>query len=278
MKRKGMSSGSSMIGEMKKRTEVALRAAGIEHVLRRTLRRIGYDIVRYTPMNIVGLRRNVIIEDTQINLVLDVGANVGDYGRRIRQLGYSGRIVSFEPVAHAYAQLARSAAPDACWEPWHVALGAEDGAGSMKVAADSRYSSLLPMADRYVHDAVAPVGSERVQVHRVDSLAGEIVQPGDRILLKLDVQGSELDVLKGAQATLEQVVAIEVELSTRTVYIGQALLHDVTAYLYERDFEVVSLEPISFDRGTGYLRQVDALLIRPAHASPSPAATRPHHV
>jgi len=128
------------------------------------------------------------------------------------------------------------------------------------------------MAGQYVHHAVAAVGSEDVQIHRLDSLARDIVHAGDRIFLKLDVQGFELEVLQGAQETLGQISAIEVELSTRTVYVGQSLLHEVVAYLCERDFEIVSLEPLSFDRGTGYLRQVDALLIRRAHTSPTAGA------
>jgi FkbM family methyltransferase len=252
--------------------EAALRAAGVERVLRTVLRHVGYDVVRYTPLNIVGLRRQGILEDARINVVLDVGANVGLYGRRIRELGYSGRIVSFEPVANAYAQLAAAAAPDRYWDARNVALGPADGSGSMTVAADSRYSSLLPMAGQYVHDAVAAVGSEDVQIHRLDSLARDIVHAGDRVFLKLDVQGFELEVLHGAQETLGQISAIEVELSTRTVYVGQSLLHEVVAYLGEQDFEIVSLEPLSFDRGTGYLRQVDALLIRRAHTSPTAGA------
>jgi FkbM family methyltransferase len=231
------------------------------------LRRVGFDVVRYTPLNIVGLRRQSILEDAGVDVVLDVGAHVGLYGRRLRELGYSGRIISFEPVADAYAQLGAATARDRHWDAQNVALGAGDGAGSMTVAADSRYSSLLPMAPEYVHEAVAAVASEQVQVRRLDSVAPDILHAADRIFLKLDVQGFELEVLHGAQETFGQIAAIEVELSTRTVYVGQSLFHQIVGFLYERDFEIVSLEPVSFDRGTGYLRQVDALLIRRTHTT-----------
>ncbi len=231
------------------------------------MRRVGYDVVRYTPLNIVGLRRQQMLAELGVTVVLDVGGNIGTYGRRIRESGYTGRIVSFEPIADAYAQLAAAAGPDPDWEARRIALGARDGGDSIVVAADSRYSSLLPMASRYVHDAVAAVASEEIQIQRLDSVAPGFLDADDRIFVKLDVQGFELEVLRGANRTLGQVVAIEAELSTRMVYVGQPLLHEVVAYLYDRGFEIVSLEPVAFDRGTGYLRQVDALLTRMTHTA-----------
>ena len=106
---------------------------------------MGWDIVQYRPATHPLARRARLLKDYRIDLVLDVGANTGQYARQLRELGYKGRIVSFEPLSSAVAELRRAAAYDANWQVRNHACGAENGKREIRVAANSQSSSFLPM-------------------------------------------------------------------------------------------------------------------------------------
>src|SRR3954466_12945604 len=99
------------------------RSLGRDVVRRAVLlaRRAGVDVVRYPRGTPVGGHLEDLLGELGVTLVLDVGANVGEYGVLLRRLGYAGRIVSFEPVA-ANVEGLRSRV-DALWAVEHVALG-----------------------------------------------------------------------------------------------------------------------------------------------------------
>src|SRR5438105_8161614 len=170
----------------------------VKAAARSVLRRLGIDVVRYAPRNYPHLRRPIVLDAEGIDVVRDVGANDGSWARELRAGGYSGRIVSFEPLAQSFAALDRTAD----WEVHRLALGDRSGRTRLHVAANRQSSSLLPMADRHVRAAPesAVVGTEEVEVARLDDLG--VVQSGDRVYLKLDVQGAELDMHGGAAQTL----------------------------------------------------------------------------
>src|SRR5215831_3678983 len=92
---------------------------GLYHTLRRWLWKTGVDVTRSSPLT----HRMQLIEKYAIDLVLDVGANTGQFARQLRQYGYTGRIVSFEPLRAALLQLQTQAARDPAWEVWPYALG-----------------------------------------------------------------------------------------------------------------------------------------------------------
>ena len=221
--------------------------------LRSLLRRLGVDVVRYAPRNYPHLRRPLLLADERIDLVLDVGASDGSWARALRDEGFDGRIVSFEPLAESFAELERAAD----WEVHRLALGDRSDRARLHVAANRQSSSLLPMGERHLQAAPdAPVvGSEEVEVATLDDVG--VVRPGERAYLKLDVQGAELDVLRGAAKTLESVRVVEAELSAVELYERQALLGEVAEHLRAAGFELIGLEPSFRDRATGDLLQVN---------------------
>jgi FkbM family methyltransferase len=168
-----------------------------------------------------------------IDLVLDVGANDGATGKWLRERGYRGRIVSFEPQSDVFRALEKTAEGDARWECRRLALGAVDGARRMKVSGFSPSSSLLPMRDEHIEvwPESRPVGDEEVQVARLDGLAAELQIASHRTLLKADVQGYEMEVLKGAGRVLQQIEAAYFELLFAPFYEGQSEYFEVMATL-----------------------------------------------
>jgi len=200
-----------------------------------------------------------------IDLVLDVGAHRGAYARQLRQAGYRGRMVSFEPLSRPYGELENASANDPLWDARRLALGERSGRARIHRAGNSVSTSLLEMTERHV-DAMpssAPVGAEEVQLARLDEICEDVVGTAERLFVKLDVQGYEGRVLDGATETMARVRAIELEMSLVELYGGQPLLPAVFERLVADGFECVGLEPAFTDRRTGYVLQVDGLFVRP---------------
>lgn len=226
----------------------------------RVARRMGYEVRQYTPLRSLAAAREELL--AKVDVVLDVGANAGQYGEMLRELGFAGRLVSLEPVAEAYAELERRAAADDAWEAVRVAASDVDGEITLNVTEDSRSSSVLPRNERFADKAGwSPKESRTVVARRLDGLVAELLRPQERAYLKLDIQGYERHVLDGAGDALARFDALELELSVTPLYEGQPSLAEMLPLLEQRGFKPVSIEPILLD-DDGLLMELDGLFAR----------------
>ena len=206
------------------------------------------------------------LANRRVDLVLDVGASTGNYGWTIRAGGYRGRICSFEPLQAAFAKLEKLAAEDPGWTCHRLALGAESGEAEINVAGNSDSSSLLEMGERHARSDPASVyiGKERIELSTVDEVWERLVRDGEGVFLKLEVQGYELEALRGAERSLPRLTGVQTELSLVPLYEGAPSWTDVVAHLQERGFQPERLEPAFEDPATGQVLQVDAVFMREA--------------
>jgi FkbM family methyltransferase len=202
-----------------------------------------------------------LIEEHGIRLVLDVGGNAGQYATGLREAGYRGPILSFEPLHEAYGKIATAASSDPDWETINVALADRPGTKTIHVSANSFSSSFFPtITDRCVAAApeAAYVGTEVVDVTTLDA----VTLPPGNLMLKMDTQGTEPDVLRGAHEVLKRVLVIEVELSLVELYEGQDLSDAVCRLLRTLGFVPVSVDSAFADPATGELLSLDVLFVR----------------
>ena len=231
---------------------------------RRAARQVGYDLAEYPGLAF--RRRMKLWDHFGVDLVLDVGADTGEYVQTIRRHGYAGRVVSFEPLSSAFALLRQSAAGDPHWETVNVALGDHDGRATIHIAGNSHSSSLRPMLGAHLEAAPRSVyvGTEEVRVRRLDTVFDEYRRGARRVYLKVDTQGWEREVLAGGDRVLEQIGGLQLEMSLVPLYGGQTLFADLLELVTRRGFTLMSLEPGFADERTGQLLQVDGVFFRAA--------------
>jgi FkbM family methyltransferase len=219
------------------------------------------------------VRRRRLLARLGIDVVLDVGANAGQYGETLRKSGYEGRIVSFEPLDAAFAELSGVVEADPRWEARQLALGAKDGSAQINVAGNSTSSSLLPMGERHLQSAPqsAYVDVQRVETARLDTIWDDVVHDAANVWLKMDVQGFEAQVLRGAEGSIDSIAAVQAELALVPLYDGELGWRELLAYLEERGFMLGGLEPGFSDPETGQLLQFDGIFVREPAVAVSPA-------
>lgn len=235
----------------------------IKQLLIKLLHLLALDVRNYTISSYA--RTKKIMDYHHINLVLDVGANRGQYYNFLRTLGYSGKIISFEPLSDAHSYLEKISKKDPLWEiAPRLAIGNEEGEISINIAGNSESSSLLLMLDRHRNAAPksAYVGCETVKITRLDSVCPSYINQDSQIFLKIDVQGYEQKVLEGAQGILPQVKGIQLEVSFVPLYEGELLFREMLDYMNHLGYSLTYLNPGLFDCNTPQLLQTDAIFCR----------------
>ncbi len=233
--------------------------------VRKLANQLGIEITRFNSKGSDRARLSRFLLSRQVNLVFDVGANVGQYGKELRALGYGGRIVSFEPVESAHLRLKKVAARDANWvvAP-RTAIGSEEGVICINVCANSVFSSVF----RGTHllgrmDANAQVAhEEQVPLVTLNSMAPQYIERDDVAFLKIDVQGFEYEVLHGADKILSSLCGVQLELSLLPLYQGEKPFRFMLDFMESKRFELHSLASVFADETTGREIQLDAIFVR----------------
>jgi FkbM family methyltransferase len=217
---------------------------------KRLFRSFGYELVTADTAREYLLAGNLreLCRRFQIGLVLDVGANEGQYYDFLRgQVMYSGPVVSFEPVPSLARALADRSRRDRRWEIRQTALGSGKGTGQFNVAGSSQVSSFLAFSDNARHIPVVAV--ETVAIDTLNDLGPELFRdvPPERTFLKLDTQGYDLEVLKGASDYVDRLPFLTTEVPFIHIYENMPGYEDYFAYFRERKFGLVGMWSTSRD-------------------------------
>lgn len=209
----------------------------------------GYELVRRSRQTTLDSHIMQLIAHCRVNLVLDVGANNGGFGKKLRQEGYRGEIHSFEPVSGTFEMLQRVARNDHRWLVHKLALGDTPGRKSINITASSDFSSFLDPSsygrDQYKETCL--LDSETVDVDRVDNfLAAHVKDHAERrIFLKMDTQGYDLNVFGGASRSLPSIACMLSELSLIPIYAEMPHYLEALRRYEDQGFAVTGIFPVS---------------------------------
>lgn len=231
----------------------------MKDLVKGVLNGFGFELIRKRP------HVEDLLLSNHIDVVLDVGANDGLYGRYLRSAGYRGRIVSFEPVRETFEALRTQAETDPLWEAINVGLGRAEGVETIQISRRSVFSSILqplPTLREFAPEDVELVGKEQLTLKTLDSQFPKVVHANERVFLKIDTQGYEKEVILGAEATLPLLWGIQLELSLKPLYKGEASIGEMIAMLDRHGFRMRLIDPVTYDHGQGVLLQIDCIFLK----------------
>lgn len=224
-----------------------------KRIIKRALRSAGYQLSARKP----GFAD--LMKHHGIATVFDVGANEGQYGAELREHGYGGDIVSFEPIATVYDRLKAHTDRDPRWTAVHSGVGDRDERRSINVSDATVFSSFLGLSDYSADkfETARTARTEDVEVVRLDTyLARHPLPPGPGYL-KIDTQGFEKEVLVGAGDSLGRFKLVQAELAVRQLYEGQDDWLFLVRWMAERGFRVVAAKENGFDHDRVELLELD---------------------
>ncbi len=195
--------------------------------------------------------------------VLDVGSYIGAFAYAMRMILPEAQIYSFEPLEANYRTLIRNLAPLGRFQAFQTALG--ESVGRLEFYQNDFLASSSALEMTELHRQAFPHTGHQVRVSvplaRLDDYLERMsLQPP--VLLKLDVQGYESSVLRGAEHTLRQVDFLICEVSFVELYAGQPLFDDLYAMLHERGFRFAGLLDVLLSPLDDSILQADALFLR----------------
>ena len=232
----------------------------LRRAARLAARRFGLDVRPYSGMLDSSIRLARVCEHQAITLVVDVGANDGAWAAGLRLGGYKGRIVSIEPQSSEFAKLAARATADPLWTALRLAAGRENGHVTLPLSQDSVWTSFLPSVGD--NAAANVVGEEKVPLATLDSALVGLVSNEDRVFLKLDVQGYEMEVVGGGTSLFPNVLAAFVEVILVPLYEGQPSRAEIFSALESRGLRFAGVENGHISPETGEDLYIDALFVR----------------
>jgi FkbM family methyltransferase len=225
----------------------------------------GLLIVKDRPSNSPQKQLFTVLKLLKIDVVFDIGANEGQFAREIREHGYCGKIISFEPLTSARKTLLSFASRDPSWQVHEQsAIGDRDGEIEIHIAGNSVSSSVLSMLESHSSAAVgsAYVGSERVPIFMLDSITNRFLDKNSNFFIKIDTQGYEWQVLDGADETLKRAQGVLCELSLVPLYHKQRLWRDIVDRFDQQGFMLWALQKGFTNPQTGQSLQMDGIFVR----------------
>ena len=234
-------------------------------IIRRVFNFLGVEITQYNPgITQIGLFVKAL-DAQNINVIFDIGANVGQFGQHLRDHGYKGRLISFEPLLSAHTQLLKVSKNDPLWTVApRMAIGSEDGEVEIQIAGNSESSSILNMLDSHkkADPASKYIGIEKTPLKKLDTVADYYLSDSDRLFLKIDTQGYEEMVINGALNLMDKVQGIQLEISLVPLYEGQVPCKVMFDKIIQFGFKLWSITPVFYNIKNGKQLQIDATFYR----------------
>jgi FkbM family methyltransferase len=233
--------------------------------IKRLVNFLGFQISRYSIGGHPISQFNKLLELYKVDVVLDVGANTGQFYHHLRSYNRSVKVISVEAIPDLVNKLKLSAKDNSKWEiVGPLAIAGSNGDVKFDISGNSVSSSLKKVLQKHIE---AEVSSECVEVITVPAATlDHAIQPmvgQDEVLaLKIEVQGAEYDVIQGAENCIAQAAVIICELSLQPLYEDQKLWLDIIREFEARGMILCGLHTGFACGETGETLQVEGLFKR----------------
>lgn len=238
----------------------------MKQLLRGALNKLGFDLVRTRNLH-EDLSKHLVnvLTTRNIDCIFDVGANSGQYGKFLRALGYSGHIISFEPVKAVFDLLKANCDLDDKWICCNYALGDKNEDKVLNVYKSTVFSSFFSPTEysKNIWHSLEHVTPETVHVFRLEDVWDELTAGlgCKSYMLKLDTQGFDISVFDGARARLADISVLQSELSLIPIYEGMPKPYDVLNEFHKSGFFISGMYPINRDQSLAVI-EYDCVLVR----------------
>ena len=232
------------------------------------LRNFGIEIQRYNINESFDYRLQNYLNSMKIDLVIDVGANNGQYGESLRKLGYKENILSFEPLKKEYEALEVKTKKDNKWKCLNLGLGEKDETKHINIAENSVSSSILKILNKHIqaNKNSRYVSNQIIQLKRLDQVFNLKKENYKNIFLKIDTQGYEEKVIDGCSNLLNKFKGIQIELTVERMYDNQKLYIDIIKKLKKYNYDLWDFKRGFHNPKTGQIYQFDGIFFNRKNA------------
>jgi FkbM family methyltransferase len=228
------------------------------------LRNFGLDINRYNLIESNDFRLNHFLKINDIDCVLDVGANIGQYANNLRRIGYKKKIISFEPLSSAYEVIKKKSIKDKYWTVHNFGIGEQEKKVDINISKNSYSSSILDILP--LHTESEPqseyFSKETISIKKLENLNEIDIEKFNKVFIKIDTQGYEEQVLQGIGKLINKIEGIQIELSLYPLYKNQTLFLELYKKIKELGFELWDLQRGFSNIDSGKIYQLDGIFFR----------------
>lgn len=213
-----------------------------------------------------------------IDLVIDVGANVGQYASMLRSIGYAEEIISVEPCAAAFQALQQASLLDAKWSAYQIALSDTEGEAVLHLSESSVFNSIHPLntlANAAFPESITSTKTETVRMGRLEQFIEKHVDSfsSRKVFLKMDTQGHDDAVFAGAGKYRSDFAGLQSELSVCPIYNGVKSYLQMLAMYQDAGYGVTGLYAVNRLRETSHVVEFDCLMAPGRHGDASTEAS-----
>ncbi len=179
-------------------------------------------------------------------------------------MGFSNDIYSFEPHSESYESLLALSSRDSKWHCYNYGFGDSVGKATLNIAEETGFNSILIPKEFHTNKPArfSFNKTEQINLSCIDIFWKENQLNGKKVYLKIDTQGYDYQILKGASTCLKTVNAVQVELSLTHLYKGQPDFEEPCQYLYDNGFQIYGVWPGFRDPNQHCLFELNAIFIK----------------
>jgi len=206
-----------------------------------------------------------IFNHLDINFVIDVGANNGQFGSLLRRNGFKGEILSFEPCKDSFENLKKASSNDDSWTAINSALGNKREHKEINIFGASDLNSFLEVSDigsdRFKHN-FEKVNSELVEISTLNEFLKKINLTEKRVFLKMDTQGYDLNVFRGANKFYSSILGLMAEIPVQKIYNSNENYHETIEEYESNDFRITGIFPVSHNKKNHTVIEFDCVMVK----------------